>query len=81
VERLACWPWFSISLGNILSENRKPDLRNANIGIAVIAVVLAAGFVPLHGSKSATEALAAGAFVAGFAVFLILKPTRRTGRE
>jgi hypothetical protein len=55
-----------------LSENRKIDLRNANIGIAVIVAILAAGFVPLHGSKSATEALAAGAFAAGFAVFLIL---------
>jgi uncharacterized membrane protein len=55
-----------------LSEKQKIDLRNANVGIAVIAVILAAGFVPLHGSKSATEGLAVVAFVAGFAVFLIL---------
>lgn len=38
----------------------------------VIAVILAAGFVPLHGNKSATEALAVGAFVAGLAVLFIL---------
>jgi hypothetical protein len=55
-----------------LSEDRKIDLRNANIGIAVSAVVLAVGFIPFHSSKGASEALAAGALAAGLAVLFIL---------
>jgi hypothetical protein len=58
--------------GNILSEDQKIDLKNANIGIAVSAVVLAVGFIPFHGSRGASEALAAVALAAGLAVLFIL---------
>jgi hypothetical protein len=71
-ERAACLPWPSILYGNILSEDRKIDLKNANIGIAVTAAILAVGFIPLHDSKGASEALAAVALAAGFAVLFIL---------
>jgi hypothetical protein len=50
----------------------KKGFRNANIGIAVSAVVLAAGFIPFHGNEGAMEALAVGAFAVGMAVLFLL---------
>jgi hypothetical protein len=41
----------------ILSKKDKIDLKNANVGIAVSALVLVLGFVPFHDSGGATEAL------------------------
>jgi hypothetical protein len=55
-----------------LSEERKIELKNANIGIAVSALVLIVGFMLFRSSEGAMEALAIGAFAAGMAVLLLL---------
>lgn len=55
-----------------MSKKDKIDLKNANIGIAVGALVLALRFVPFHDSEDATAALTVGAFVAGLGTMFLL---------
>jgi uncharacterized MnhB-related membrane protein len=51
----------------------KRTFRNANIGIASGAAVLAVGFALLHGNDGAMEVLALGAFAVVMSVYLFLE--------
>jgi hypothetical protein len=55
-----------------LSKKDKIDLKNANIGIAVGAFVLALRFVPFQDGEGATVVLTVGAFVAGLGTMFLL---------
>jgi hypothetical protein len=46
--------------------------KNANVGLAVTAVVLAAGFWPTHRSDTAFTALGLVAFALGMGVYIAL---------
>lgn len=46
--------------------------KNANVGLAVVAVVLAVGFWPTHRSEIAFIVLGLGAFLMGMGVFIVL---------
>lgn len=85
-ERLA-WRYFSLIVsGNILSENMKKLMRNANIGIAVGVVFGAIAFVFFHDSETAMEALGIAMPAVTLGVYLMLNwhgdraHARRSGR-
>jgi hypothetical protein len=46
--------------------------KNANVGLAVSAAILIAGFWPTHRSEAAYTALGLTAFVVGMGVFITL---------
>jgi hypothetical protein len=64
-----------------LSEKAKREFRKANIGIGWGVFILLVGFIPLHGSDAAMQALAAGAFAVAMAVpfFLDWREEREQG--
>lgn len=68
-----CCSWLLIFWGNILSEDMKRIFRNANIGIAFGALVLAVGFPLLYDDEGAVELLALGAFAVVMSVYLFLE--------
>jgi hypothetical protein len=51
----------------------KRIFRNANIGVAFGALVLAVGFALLHDDEGAVELLALGAFAVVMGVYLFLE--------
>ena len=59
-------------LRNILSEEMRKFFKNANVGLAVSAVILAFGFWPTHRSEAAFTILGLTAFIAGMGVFITL---------
>jgi hypothetical protein len=48
------------------------SFRNANLGIAACAVVLAVGFIFFHDSEGAMEALGITAFIVAMSVMFLL---------
>jgi uncharacterized membrane protein len=46
--------------------------KNANVSLAVLAVVMTVGFVLFHDNDGAWEAVVAVSFIVGFAVMFIL---------
>lgn len=55
--------------------------KNANVGLAVTAVVLAVGFWPTHRSDTAFTVLGLGAFAVGMAVFIALNLRYERGQD
>jgi len=64
-----------------LSEERKRLFRNANIGVAVGAILLIAGAVLFHENDDAYSASTVASFLVGMAVYLGLSVRdERSGR-
>jgi hypothetical protein len=71
---LAVWPcWLLIRCGNILSEEMKRGIRNANVGIAAMVILLIVGLIVLPDSESAAGVYGVGAFAFAFGVYFFFE--------
>lgn len=64
-----------------MSEEMRKFFRNANVGLAVAAVVLAVGFWPTHRSETAFTVLGFAAFVVGMGVYIALNLRYERARD